>query len=326
AEALRELLRQRSVLEICDYSAVKVFKEVAVYPIVFRASMDKGARSDPTMTVMSDLEEVLQTRDIPVQTFYADVSWDRYFGAEPASAILTKIMAHPPLQQQCKGVSAAATVSEAYELKKVILEKKEVTGKQFKKFVNTGTIDRFALCWAERPTRYIKGSYNAPVVLDADLRSINLKRLQQAAAPKIIIGGMTKELECALDPSGEYLAGKSTTIVLDDDLENLRYLLGVLNSKIVTFWYRHYYKSLSLAGGYLRINQGEIKTIPVPKSTPAVRRKLAHIVDQILAAKRNQSTSSKLEAELEEELSKMYGLTAEEMALVQDHQSNLINA
>lgn len=321
AQTLRELLRQRALLEIRDYSSVKVFKEVAVYPVVFRASMNQSARCAPTMTVMSDLEQTLRTRTVPINDFYADTSWDRYFGTEIVFEVVTKVTAHPPLEQHCKQVTAAATVSEAYELKKVILENKAVSGKRFKKFVNTGTIDRFALLWGEHPTRYIKGSYSAPVVLDADLRSMNQKRLQQAVAPKIIIGGMTKVLECALDSSGEYLAGKSTTIVLDDDVANLTFLLGVLNSAIVTFWYRNYYKSLSLAGGYLRINQKEIRSIPIPKPSPAARRRIVLLVEEILEAKGNESSSAKLEKELDEEVGALYGLNKAEMLIVRDHQS-----
>jgi type I restriction-modification system DNA methylase subunit len=326
AGTLREILRQRTILEIRDYSSVKVFKEVAVYPVVFRASMDQSVRCAPTMTVMSDLEQPLRTRNVPIDIFYADTSWDRYFGTEIVFDIVTKVTAHPSLEEQCKQVTAAATVSEAYELKEVILEKREASGKHFKKFVNTGTIDRFSLLWGARPTRYIKASYEAPVVLDADLRSVNQKRLQQAMSPKIIIGGMTKVLECAMDRNGEYLAGKSTTIVLDDDVEHLIFLLGILNSTIVTFWYRNYYKSLTLAGGYLRINQGEIKTIPVPKPSSLAKRTIVALVEKILAAKASNSSSAKLEITLNEKVAELYGLNKGEVVIVQDHQSERANA
>jgi type I restriction-modification system DNA methylase subunit len=252
AEALRELLRNRAVHEIRDYSSVNVFKEVAVYPIVFRASMDTSARCAPTMAVMSELEQVQRSRTVPVDIFYTNTSWDRYFVTEVAFDVLTKVSKHPRLEHQCKEVAAAATVSEAYELKRVVRENGTSAAKHFRKLVNTGTIDRFAFGWGEQPTRYIKSAYREPIVLDTDLRAMNQRRFEQASAPKIIIGGMTKVLECALDCNGEYLAGKSTTIVLHDDLEHLKFLLGILNSTAVSFWYRNYYKSLSLAGGYLR--------------------------------------------------------------------------
>ena len=169
AEALRKLLQQRAVLEIRDYSSVKVFKEAAVYPVVFRAAMDAAARPEPTMTVMSDLEQPMQSRTVPVDVFYADTSWDRYFGTEVVFAVVMKIAGHAALVDQCKEVGAAATVSEAYELKKVVLESGAASGKRFKKFVNTGTIDRYAFLWGEQRTRYIKGSDETPVVLGTTL-------------------------------------------------------------------------------------------------------------------------------------------------------------
>ena len=150
---------------------------------------------------------------------------------------------------------------------------------------------------------------------------MNQKRLRQANAPKIIIGGMTKVLECALDCNGEYLAGKSTTIVIDDDLDHLKFLLGLLNSKIVTFWYRNYYKSLTLAGGYLRINQGEIKSIPVPEPSSSSKRRVVSLVEKVLLAKASNSrNTARLEAELEVEIAALYGLSDADLLIVQEHQ------
>ena len=76
-----------------------------------------------------------------------------------------------------------------------------------KKLINTGTIDRYESLWSKQPTRYIKDSYPAPIVLDSDLRELSNRRFMQAQSKKIIIGGMTKVLECVYD-EGEYVAGK----------------------------------------------------------------------------------------------------------------------
>lgn len=318
ADAMRELLRKRTVLEIRDYSSVNVFKEAAVYPIVFRASMEGSGRPAPTMTVMSDLEEIQQSRSVPEDVFYADTSWDRYFGTEDDFAIVMKIAAFPSLVGQCKEVTAAATVSDAYEVKTFVIESGAARGRHFKKLVNTGTIDRYELLWGQQPTRYIKASYQTPIVPDAELGAMSKKRLQQAGSSKIIIGGMNKVLECGLDETGEYCAGKSTTIILDDDLDHLKFLLGVLNSKVVTFWYRNHYKSMSLAGGYLRINQREIKTIPVPKPSPAHKRQVIRLVEKMMVATQKKLVAevAKLDDALEEEIGSLYGLTTVELGVI----------
>ena len=72
---------------------------------------------------------------------------------------------------------------------------------------------------------------------------------------------MNKELECYLD-DGEFLAGKSTTIVMQKELD-LRGLLLILNSDLMTYVYKNLFKSLSLAGGYMRIGTPQVKNLPI---------------------------------------------------------------
>jgi len=82
-------------------------------------------------------------------------------------------------------------------------------------FINTGTIDPYVSLWGNKKTQYIKSSYELPVIYDKDIASVNKKRLIQADSEKIIIAGMAKKIECYYD-DGHYMAGKSTTIIMND--------------------------------------------------------------------------------------------------------------
>lgn len=86
------------------------------------------------------------------------------------------------------------------------------------------------------------------------------KRYKESKSKKIIIGGMNKYLECLYD-DGEYLAGKSTTIVYGHP--HLKYITAVLNSTLMSFYYTTFYNSMSLAGGFYRIGAPQIKTLPI---------------------------------------------------------------
>ena len=97
---------------------------------------------------------------------------------------------------------------------------------------------------------------------------MSAKRYKESISEKVIIGGMTKRLECYYD-KGEYLAGKSTTIVLD--YSHLKYITAVLNSTLMTFYYKVFFNSMSLAGGFYRIGAPQIKTLPI--AIPADIRK-----------------------------------------------------
>ncbi len=129
---------------------------------------------------------------------------------------------------------------------------------------------------------------------------------------------MTKVLECVYD-EGEYIAGKSTTIILENGDMNLKYALAVLNSRLVSFWYKIYFRSLALAGGYLRIGNNEIKTIPIPDVTPAQQISIIELVDQILDTKSTNpdSDTSHLENEIDKLVYALYNLTSVEIAIVE---------
>jgi hypothetical protein len=304
AEPVRAQLRDRTVFEVRDYSSVRVFREASVYPIVFRASNDPSSRCDPLVTVMADTSRVERTRTVPATVFYADTAWDRYFSAPDILDDLSVVSSCPPLIDQCREIRSAATVSEAYALKDVIIEA-AVAHEPARKFVNTGTIDRYAFRWGQHPTRYIKSAYREPVVLDRDLGVVSATRLRQAASPKIIIGGMNRSVEAALDIHGEYLAGKSTTIIIDDDLEHLKYLLAILNSATIGLWFQSHYRSLGLSGGYLRITHREIKSIPVPKASADAKSRIVALVDTLVAA---QGTDRMADEQLENEVRRLYAL------------------
>ena len=317
SETLRKMILGEAVLGVRDYSAVKVFKDVDVYPIVFLIQK-AGRHGDVVMEVMHDLDTPSSKNEVPHSVFYSDICWDRYFQSPETLGLLLRLAKSPRLERFFPGVSSAATVSEAYDLQDLIREYNGNLKKPFKKLVNTGTIDRYVSLWSLRTTRYIKHGYTAPIVLDADLMSLSQKRLRQAQSTKLIIGGMNKILECFYD-QGECLAGKSTVLIPESGKFDIKLALAILNSSLTSFWYRAWYRSLSLAGGYLRISANEIKTIPLPVVEKPKQVEVIVLVDKILAAKAADPAAdvAGLEHEIDLLVYRLYGLTPEEIAIVE---------
>ena len=129
---------------------------------------------------------------------------------------------------------------------------------------------------------------------------------------------MTKILECVYD-EGEYIAEKSTVIVLESGSMNLKYVLALLNSTLVSFWYKIYFRSLALAGGYLRIGNNEIKAIPIPDVTSEQQAPIIEIVDRIFAVKRSNPDAdiTALENEIDRVVYSLYNLPREEIEIVE---------
>lgn len=317
-EALRQLILSYKVCELRDYSNVDVFEQADVYPVVFRFEKS-NSRNPVNMAVMKSKTDIDWENIVSENKFYNDIYWDRYFVRESDGiSIIDKMLTHDKLGDVAV-VKGAATVNEAYQIKEILAEYNDDITAEYRKFINTGTIDRYQSLWGKYSTKYIKNSYIKPIVFLKDLASISATRLSEAKSEKIIIGGMTKVLECYYD-KGDFLAGKSTVIIMRKK-ESLKYIIALLNSKLITYFYKVYFNSLSLAGGYLRIGPPQIKEIPIANTDEVTKNELIRIVDKIISLLNEGKPELSNEIyELEETLNKkvydIYGLTKNEIELI----------
>lgn len=321
AVEIRKIISTKKVLEIRDYSNVNVFKSAAVYPVVFRVC-DTGSKVPVSMNVMLDMTQIQTQNRIDVETFYADVNWDRYFTSKAgALEIIEKLTKFPQLHTLAS-VNGAATVSEAYLIKEFLIDEQYPLGES-KKFINTGGIDPYKSFYGKEYIRYLKGKYMYPIVSCSDLERMSQKRLTESNMPKIIIGGMTKILECYYD-KGEYLAGKSTTIVYNYD--HLKYILAVLNSKLMTFYYQVFFNSMSLAGGFYRVGAPQVKTLPIAvPSDDLVIKSVEEKVDELQTILESQceenDRATTLLSDIDSLIYQIYGLNKSEVTVIEEHQS-----
>ena len=94
---------------------------------------------------------------------------------------------------------------------------------------------------------------------------------------------------------------------------NLKYILGILASKL-----GRELLTLQRAGDY-HIVPEHIRNIPVAYATQDQQNKIINIVDEILISKQNDSSSdtSALESEIDRLVYHLYGLTEEEIKIVE---------
>ena len=317
--ALRKWIATQQVQEMRDYSNVNVFKSAAVYPVVFRVKM-VNEQIPVTMDVMDSMITVSNHNVIAPEKFYEDISWDKYFNSSSASLDIVEIIGKHPLLKTIADVNGAATVNEAY-LVKEFLKDIQTPDFEYKKFINTGGLDPYKSFFGIEEMRYLKGKYLFPVVAVDDLEKMSEKRLKESNAEKIIIGGMTKILECFYD-KGDYLAGKSTTIVYG--YNHLKYITALLNSKLMTFYYSVFYNSMSLAGGFFRIGAPQIKELPIaiPTSEETILL-IEQYVDEIQDIKSGETANNENTDRIQELLSliddkvfQLYGLSDSEIECV----------
>lgn len=102
-----------------------------------------------------------------------------------------------------------------------------------------------------------------------------------------------------------------------DNKVSLKYVLALLNSKIYYQWLYHRGKR---KGETLELYQKPLSEIPIKKITESDQKPFIALVDKILTAKKQNpaADTTKLENQIDQMVYDLYGLTADEIAIVED--------
>jgi len=141
----------------------------------------------------------------------------------------------------------------------------------------------------------------------------NCAFLEEFEKPKIVWIEISDKANYAYDENGMYLTNSAYFL----SGENLKYLLALLNSKLVDFYF--FQITAKIAGGRKRYTKQYIEQIPIPKISEKEQQPFIILADKILAAKRAnpKADTSALEREIDRLVYALYGLTAAEVALVE---------
>lgn len=301
---------QQNIFIIRDYGSVPVF-EAFVYPCVF--VLGKQVNDQPVkFETMSNLSDVDSSHIVDRKIFNRDTLWDKYFIDTDKLNIVLSMSSHQCLSEVVSQICGSATVAEAYLVKEALIDEWENDNL---KFINTGTIDKYTSLWGIKDTQYIKGKYHTPSISKTSLQRISDRRLVQSMSNKIIVAGMSKEIEAFYD-EGEYLAGKSTTIIMDDSIQ-LKFIYAILNSKLLTFWVRINFNSLKMSGGFINVGVNELSQIPIA-DCKSIKNTIVDLIDLIIVRKKinSEADTSDLENQIDLLVYKLYYLTYDEVLIV----------
>ena len=135
---------------------------------------------------------------------------------------------------------------------------------------------------------------------------------------KIWCSYRSKTNEFVLDESQDYIGLTNTTVVFDTNQElSIKYLLALLNSKLLTFRYKSIGKQTG-SGVYEYYKNG-VGKLPIPKVI-LEQKQIIFFVDQILTAKKAapQADTTALEHKIDILVYLLYGLTWDEVQIVEN--------
>ncbi len=154
----------------------------------------------------------------------------------------------------------------------------------------------------------------------------NCAYLEDFEKEKIVYGEIVQEPRFYLD-NGEcelgYFYAEATSFILTG--EHLRYLLGMLHSKLITFAFKTFYVGGGLGESGYRYKKAFIERLPIPQITPQnqkLARKITDCAKAILEAKEKdpKANTQKLEKEIDSLVYQLYHLTDEEIKIIEEGQ------
>jgi len=128
-------------------------------------------------------------------------------------------------------------------------------------------------------------------------------------APKITWGNLATAPKFAIDKSKTIVSAPAVIIPNGDE-----YLLSVLNSPICAWIVNH--QAATRSGGFLEFKPMYVEVIPIPTATDAQKAPIAERVRKILADPDSPAVP-RLESEIDDLVYTLYGLTKDEIALVE---------
>jgi hypothetical protein len=313
AAKIRQIILNNQLLEIRDYSRQNVFPIADVYPVTILLKKEIKSTYLLKLTTMKSIVEVDYSNQIPSSILFK-FPWDMFFVKEDLSKILLKISQSSKTFGDYVSFLSPCTVSEAYFIKEYICDSPNTLNS--KKIINSGTIDRYVSKWGVEKTTYIKNQYVFPIIKDIDIKKINEKRLIQSNLNKIIIANMTSNLEAYYDNTGEYMAGKSTVIGLGS-VENQMYILGLINSRLISIFYKSVHHSTKMKGGALSVTANRIADIPVIENE-YIKNRIYKLVQSIINITKinKELDSNTLEHQLDLLVYRLYDLTYSEVKVI----------
>ena len=186
--------------------------------------------------------------------------------------------------------------------------------------------------YSEKPTKYklLKGIDVGRFVVRsnrylANQDKLNWDKARDFLTPKIVCQRLVSHIlnpvphlrfAATYDDEGLLITNTLTSFRLPVGVQE-KFFIGYLNSQVCAWYAYNFIYGQAVRG--MDLYDFYIKQIPVPMMTKAEQNNISKIVDRILAAKKkdpNADTSS-LESEIDQLVYKLYGLTDEEIAIVE---------
>ena len=144
-------------------------------------------------------------------------------------------------------------------------------------------------------------------------------RLNQYSIPKIIFAKIANRTEAFYDDNGSYASINTNCMHSFKNEFDPYYVLGWLNSRLFQYIFECFFDGLKMSGGYLLYSAPNLLNMYIKTAEKSKQEAISSKVSQIILLKKSNPTAdtSSLESELDRLVYQLYGLTEEEIRIVE---------
>ena len=340
ANKLRPFMLDNGIfLNIVDTSQARTFDSSSVYPLVFVYRKKKLQHHPVKTAILTDLnfesffKSSRQTYDyvLDQEDFRKNKNSMIDIFVNPAiRRLIDRISTNcSSLGSYSRLLTGTPAIDKFYEWAAFIKDEEQLTTserKQALKFINVSNLDRYVIKWGKE-VRAFKKRLAMPYLVYDD--TIGTNKWQVFQKKKIVIKGTALALTAAYDDVG--YANLSLYAVLFDedhnDMDKTFFLLGLLNSKLLNFWYCTKFATSNISGNYITFNAVYLEQLLIRECSYSKKKPIIDFVRRILSIVNDedyltnpvkQSEVRECELKIDQLVYDLYELTPDEITVIEN--------
>ncbi len=319
------------ILFIVDVSNIDVFKDASTYPYILilqkTSKKDKIKNNKINVIRISHENELYQIK--PISTAQSNFNTDKNFTFNLSimdSRLIEKIKSDSISLGDICEIREAIHTGNIRE--KVLFNQKK--NEACKKVIGGRDISRYNSHWNGKWILYDpkiinrqKGEYG------------NFPDKKYFDNPKLLIRDISLRMTATYDDSKLYCLNTLYSTILKESVNDfdLKYILAIINSNLVHYFFKSQFSGAHVRGGYLRFKPMFSKQVPIKQIPESQQQSIIKLVDKMLSLNKrlNEIGDKKTDerAKIEEEIKKtdteidrlvynLYGLTEDEIKIVEE--------
>ncbi len=315
-EKLRELiLKKCKILSIIDVSNLKIFKDASTYPVITILQKDGDEKSRNSNMIR--FQKIAKIEDLYTNNNVSTIKQSKFIESGDNRFLEYKMSVKSELVKKIEYGSVKI---------KDILICQRGSPKNKIKILNEKT-EKSLPCIISRDVDRFYPKISNKIFVISNLQDEILFE------EKILIPRTVLVVRAAYEEGKNFIMDRIYYLVPKDKTKvNLKFITGVLNSKLIDFYYKINFGSTHVGGNYLDLRGSQINELPIKIIPEEKQKQLIKFVDRIISLKKQldemgdkktddeyriSEEIEKTEKEIDNFVYKLYNLTTKEIEIIE---------